>query len=153
VADISNSQKALIAVVVVVIVLFVLAIANQQRSGEGIASEQPSGLVGAVGRLVGDPAAVDRAELSSACLQPDGRLVFRGSCTLRVAPSNDRLRTVRLRPRASITVSTTVPEDDIEVERDVDANAEVTIAVDRDGAAIVLNCRAATCPVELVTEQ
>lgn len=149
----SSSQKALVVAVVVVLVLFAIAVVNQRRAGDGDVAERPDGLVGALGKLLGRPAAVERADLSAACLQADGRLVFRGSCTVRVAPSDERLRTLRLRAQAATTVVSPAPEGDVVVRTEVDAGGEVPFAVGRDGADVELTCGARTCVVEPLPER
>jgi hypothetical protein len=107
--------------------------------------------------MFGDAAAADPEDLSSGCLQPDGRLlVFAGSCTLRVAPGNDRLRTVRLRTDHPISVENRVPERDQTTSSNIDPGEEFTVAVDRQGGDIGLGCLLPLgqfCAVTLVREE
>lgn len=135
-----SKQKVVIAVLVAVVVLFVVALAVRPGGGEGDASTIGSGLLGSLG---GDPAAVPANELTGSCGRQADLIQVTGSCELRVPPSTDRMRLVRLRTNNNIKVTAPAPGDaDLEIKKDLKAGEEVSIAVDSDGAEIGLDCRA-----------
>lgn len=137
-----NKQKVLIAVLVAVVALFVVAIAIRGGSGgEGDASAVSSDRDGLLARLGGDPAAVRPEEIGGDCGRQGLQVVVNGSCDLRVGPSEQRMRVVRLRTAADIDVTAPAPEDaDFEIEKELAAGDEVAVAVDSGGASIELDC-------------
>jgi hypothetical protein len=156
----SSSQKRAVALLALAVVVFLVVVATQGRSGEGDVTAGPDGLPGLLGDRFGDSAAAGRADLSPSCpLEPGDRLVFTDSCTLRVAPADVRLRTVRLRAVNRVRVSSRAPESDFTISSDVDPpadpadpGADLVVAVDRDGADIQLSCPGfqQTCAVRLI---
>ena len=141
---------AVLAGAALLIVLFGASVVAQQRSGDGDAGQRPGGLVGTLGELVEPLPEVAAAGLSAVCRRPDGRLVFRGTCTVRVTPSDERLRTLRLRARAATTVVSPAPGGDVVVRVDLAANEEVPLAIGAEGGNVELTCGAGTCIVEVV---
>ncbi|MGH3450254.1 MAG: hypothetical protein ACRDQW_05895 [Haloechinothrix sp.] len=150
----SGAQKAGIAALVAVVVLFVVAVVLSAGSEQGDASAEQDGALGTLLDRFGDPAAAGPRELSGSCLQPTGTLLVQGSCALLVAPSEQRMRLVRLRAgEQSITVSAPAPEDaDFTVRKRVKPGEEVGVAVDSGGAVISLRCQGfgRLCEPELV---
>lgn len=129
----SGRQKLVVlAVSVLVLVAFVASVLHPGGSGDGP--------VGWLGRLVGDPAAAAQEDLAPDCREPDGRLVFGGSCAIVVAPSSSDLRTVALTAEHPISVAAPAPTGEITVETDVAAGETVRVAVGPDGAEIQLAC-------------
>lgn len=149
----STSQKVVVAVLALVVALFVVAVVVQPGSGEGNAAQASTGdgPGGFLKNLGGDLGTVRRDELAAACLEGD-ILTFQGSCDLRVAPSEDPMRMLRLLPSRGIEIESRVPTKDFTVEGDAKPNEEVTIAVDERGGAIELTCPGLTvvCAVRLV---
>lgn len=105
----SGRQKALLGVLAVLLVaLFVVAIgAGRDDRGDPGARH---GLVDRLGALGGERAAVDPGTVSADCFEEPGRLVFSGSCELRVADPGG-LRTLVLRSAARFTVTAPAPGD------------------------------------------
>ena len=129
----SRRQKIVVlAVGVLILVAFVAAMLSPGGSGDGP--------VGWLGRLVGDAAGAAPEELAPECREPDGRLVFGGSCAITVSPSRSDLRVVTLVAEHPISVTAPAPVGDFIVETDVAAGETVRVAVGPDGAAIELAC-------------
>ena len=121
-----------LAVGVLIVVAFVAAVLNP---GAG-----DSGPVGWLGRWVGDAAGADPADLDPDCQEPDGRLVFGGSCTIEVASSDENLRLVTLTAGNPISVTAPAPAGGYTVQTDLAAGELVRVAVGSDGAEIDLDC-------------
>jgi hypothetical protein len=148
-SKLSRLQRILLAAVVLVVVLFVLAAGNGSGSGTGSA-QHPGGIVGWLGDLFGGSTVVDRKDLSAPCLQPDGRLVVKDTCTLHVAAGSDDVRKVKLTAQAPVTVTAKAPGQDTTGTRDVAAGDELDVAVDQNANDIEIKCDAAqACVVEL----
>ncbi|MEU7772443.1 hypothetical protein AB0C44_14105 [Micromonospora taraxaci] len=124
----SGRQKALLGVLAVLLVaLFVVAIgAGRDDRGDPGARH---GLVDRLGALGGERAAVDPGTVSADCFEEPGRLVFSGSCELRVADPGG-LRTLVLRSAARFTVTAPAPGDaDLTIRDEVEPAADGTGAV------------------------
>ncbi|MBM0279092.1 hypothetical protein [Micromonospora tarensis] len=131
----SGRQKALLGVLAVLLVaLFVVAV-GVGRGDQG----DPAGrhrLVDRLAALGGERAAVDPATVSADCVEEPGRLVFTGSCVLRVADPG-ALRTLALRSAARFTVTAPAPGDaDLTIRDEVEpasdgSGAVAKVAVDR----------------------
>jgi hypothetical protein len=129
----SRRQKAVVlAVGVLIVVAFVAAVLNP---GAG-----DSGPVGWLGRWVGDAAGAPPEDLAPDCQEPDGRLVFGGSCTIEVASSDEDLRLVTLTAGSPVSVTAPAPAGGYTVRTDVAAGELVRVAVGSDGAEIDLDC-------------
>lgn len=150
----SGGQKALLAALgVLLVALFAVAVgAGRDDTGD---PGDPSELVERLGRLGGERAAVDPATVRADCAEA-GRLVFTGTCVLRVADPGG-LRTLVLRSPAPFTVEAPAPGDAEFTVRD-----EVTPATDGTGAVariavdratdVLLNCpRVGGCAVTVTT--
>lgn len=136
-----SKQKSVIAVLAAVVVLFVVALAVRPGGGEGDASAIGSDRGGVFGSFGGDPAAVPADELTGSCGRQADTIQVAGSCELRVRPSEDRMRLVRLRTNDDIEVTAPAPGDaDLEIEKELEAGEEVSVAVDSGGAEIGLGC-------------
>ncbi|MEO3774637.1 hypothetical protein [Micromonospora sp. B9E7] len=151
----SGRQKALLGVLVVLLVaLFVVAIgAGRDDRGDPGARH---GLVDRLGALGGEQAAVDPATVSADCFEDPGRLVFSGSCELRVADPGG-LRTLVLRSAARFTVTAPAPGDaDLTIRDEVEPAADGTgavakIAVD-EATEVGVRCPGlGSCTVVVVT--
>ncbi|MDG4781676.1 hypothetical protein O7614_18650 [Micromonospora sp. WMMD961] len=151
----SGRQKALLGVLAVLLVaLFVVAIgAGRDDRGDPGARH---GLVDRLGALGGEQAAVDPATVSADCFEEPGRLVFSGSCELRVADPGG-LRTLVLRSAARFTVTAPAPGDaDLTIRDEVEPAADGTgavakIAVD-DATEIGVRCPGlGSCTVVVAT--
>jgi len=81
----------------------------------------------------------------------DGRRrVVLGSCVLTVAARDIDVRELRLTAVDPVRVETSVPRSDEAAAKDVAANEEVKVSVDRDGASITLVCLSASiCAVNV----
>ncbi|MGW0217802.1 hypothetical protein ACWDXH_25755 [Micromonospora chokoriensis] len=124
----SGRQKALLGVLAVLLVaLFVVAVgAGRDDRGDPGARH---GLVDRLGALGGERAAVDPGTVSADCFEEPGRLVFSGSCELRVADPGG-LRTLVLRSAARFTVTAPAPGDaDLTIRDEVEPAADGTGAV------------------------
>ncbi|MCZ7374583.1 hypothetical protein [Micromonospora sp. WMMC250] len=124
----SGRQKALLGVLAgLLVALFVVAIgAGRDDRGDPGA---PHGLVDRLGALGGERAAVDPGTVSADCFEEPGRLVFSGSCELRVADPGG-LRTLVLRSAARFTVTAPAPGDaDLTIRDEVEPAADGTGAV------------------------
>jgi hypothetical protein len=129
----SRRQRIVVlAVGVLILAAFVAAVLNPGGSGDGP--------VGWLGERVGDAAGAAPGELTPDCREPDGRLVFGGSCTIDVAPSDTELRLVTLVTEQPISVTAPTPVGDFTVATDVAAGETVRVAVGPDGAEIALEC-------------
>ncbi|KAB1932278.1 hypothetical protein F8271_25505 [Micromonospora sp. ALFpr18c] len=140
----SGRQKALLGVLAVLLVaLFVVAVSvpGQDRGDPGARH----GLVDRLGALGGERSAVDPGTVSADCADETGRLVFTGSCVLRVADPGG-LRTLVLRSPARFRVTAPAPGDaDLTIRDDVEPASDGTGAVAKvavDEATEV----AVTCP-------
>ncbi|PWR05189.1 hypothetical protein DKT68_28205 [Micromonospora acroterricola] len=140
----SGRQKALLGLLAVLLVgLFVVAVgAGRDDRGDPGARH---GLIERLGALGGERSAVDPASVSADCADGPGRLVFSGSCVLRVADPGG-LRTLVLRSAARFTVVAPAPGDaDFTIRDEVDPAPDGTGAVAKvavDEATEV----AVTCP-------
>ncbi|MEV1159616.1 hypothetical protein AB0J27_29890 [Micromonospora chokoriensis] len=124
----SGRQKALLGVLAgLLVALFVVAIgAGRDDRGDPGARH---GLVDRLGALGGERAAVDPGTVSADCFEEPGRLVFSGSCELRVADPGG-LRTLVLRSAARFTVTAPAPGDaDLTIRDEVEPAADGTGAV------------------------
>jgi hypothetical protein len=137
----SRRQRiAVIAVGVLVVLLFSAAVACQGRGGEGGRDSAASGPVALLGRWLGGTAGAAPDEITAGCREPDGRLVFGGSCTVEVAPADRSLRLVSLTTGHAISVEAPTPVGDFTVSTDLDPGGTVRVAVGPDGADIELDC-------------
>ncbi|MGI5520622.1 hypothetical protein ACQEUX_06670 [Micromonospora sp. CA-259024] len=141
----SGRQKALLGLLAVLLVaLFVVAVgAGRDDRGDPGARH---GLVDRLAALGGERAAVDPATVRADCADETGRLVFSGSCVVRVADPGG-LRTLVLRSAAQFTVVAPAPGDAELTIRD-----EVEPASDGTGAVAKVAVDQATevglsCPV------
>ncbi|MGA5309160.1 hypothetical protein [Micromonospora taraxaci] len=151
----SGRQKALLGVLAVLLVaLFVVAIgAGRDDRGDPGARH---GLVDRLGALGGERAAVDPGTVSADCFEEPGRLVFSGSCELRVADPGG-LRTLVLRSAARFTVTAPAPGDaDLTIRDEVEPAADGTgavakVAVD-EATAVGVRCPGlGSCTVVVAT--
>ncbi|MEH1165091.1 hypothetical protein V6V47_06870 [Micromonospora sp. CPCC 205539] len=124
----SGRQKALLAALAVLLVaLFVVAVGTG-RDDQGDPGAR-HGLVDWLGALGGERSSVDPATVSADCFEEPGRLVFSGSCVLRVADPGG-LRTLVLRSAARFTVSAPAPGDaDLTIRDEVEPASDGTGAV------------------------
>lgn len=144
------STKAVIAVLVGVVVLFVVAVVLGAGQPDGDASdEDQEGPVGSLLDSAKGQGDAPLSQLSGPCLQPGGVLVVQNGCELRVAPADERLRTVRLSVQdGTVTVAAPAPDPEGESERVLrktlqqgeQDNEQLTVAVGPDGAVIALAC-------------
>jgi hypothetical protein len=139
-SKLTRIQRILLAAVVVVVVLFVLSVSTNGRNGEGSIASGEGGVVGWLGDLLGGAAAVDPADLSGECLQPDGQLLVDGSCELVVSASDDDVRQIRLKAQDPVVVSAEPPGRDEAASEEVPAGEEITVAVDSDENVIEIAC-------------
>ncbi|MET7863353.1 hypothetical protein [Micromonospora taraxaci] len=151
----SGRQKALLGVLAVLLVaLFVVAIgAGRDDRGDPGARH---GLVDRLGALGGERATVDPGTVSADCFEEPGRLVFSGSCELRVADPGG-LRTLVLRSAARFTVTAPAPGDaDLTIRDEVEPAADGTgavakVAVD-EATAVGVRCPGlGSCTVVVAT--
>jgi hypothetical protein len=139
----SGRQKALLALVgVLLVALFVVAVGTgRDDPGDPTARH---GLVDRLAALGGEQSAVDPTTVTADCDDGGGRLVFTGSCVLRVADPG-RLRTLVLRSAARFVVAAPAPGDaDFTVQDEVDpapdgTGAVAKVAVDR-ATEVVVSC-------------
>ena len=150
----SRRQKVILAVVAAVVaLLYVVVVLNQGRSGQGSPTGPPGGLVERLDSWLGDTAAAAPEDLTISCVRPDGALGFDGRCTVEVAPSESRLRLVRLCAADPVGITAPAPVGDFTVRAELDAGEPTRIAVGPDGAEIVLRCLADDeCVVAIGTE-
>lgn len=129
----SRRQRIVVlAVGVLILAAFIAAVLNPGGSGDGP--------VGWLGNRVGEAAGADPADLEPDCQEPDGRLVFGGSCTVEVAGSDENLRLVTLTAEHAIRVTAPAPAGGWTVATDVAAGEVVRVAVGSGGAEIDLDC-------------
>jgi hypothetical protein len=154
--------KVVIVVLAVVVVLAAVAAGAALTGDDGSAAE-PQGLVDALRGAAQRSADVDLSDVKASC--PDLKnkvLAFTGSCNLTVARSEDRLRTLRLHTEHPVTVEAAAPQGDVDdIEADVKAGKDITVAVGPEGAggdsnrrAVTLTCRrggTAACTVRVLT--
>ncbi len=151
-SKLTRLQRILLAAVVVVIALFVVAAATGDRDGGAGAAQHPGGLVGWLGGLFGGSSTVDRKDLSADCLQDDGTLAIKGSCTLHVAAGSGNVRKVRLTARQAVSVRAKPPGQDTTGTRDVAAGDRLDVAVDQNANDIVITCTSGgTCVVTIAS--
>jgi len=122
------------AVGVLIVVAFIAAVLNPGGAGD-------SGPVAWLGRWVGDAAGAPPEDLAPDCQEPDGRLVFGGSCTIEVAGSDESLRLVTLTTEHPVRVTAPAPAGGYTVESELAAGELVRVAVGSDGAEIELDCQ------------
>ncbi|GAB3936471.1 hypothetical protein [Micromonospora vulcania] len=140
----SGRQKALLGLLAVLLVaLFVVAVsAGRDDPGDPGAKH---GLIERLGALGGERSAVDPATVSADCAEEPDRLVFSGTCVLRVADPGG-LRTLVLRSAARFTVTAPAPGDaDLTIRDEVEPASDGTGAVAKvavDEATEI----AVTCP-------
>ena len=146
----SRRQKiAVVAVLVLMAVLYAGAVAGGARTGQGDAGDHPGGLVGWLGRAVGQPPAAARSDLAAPCLR-DRTLTVAGHCTLRVASSDRGTRRVRLHATDPVTVESRAPKGEQTVTADVKPGDDVSVTVDGDGTDIAITCAGGdTCTLSL----
>jgi hypothetical protein len=142
----TRGQRTLLVTVVAIAALSATSAAVGARGGAGTADPGHSGVVAWLGRLVGGPRAVARADLSADCLLADGRITVRGACALHVAPRRGELRAVRLHVDAAMTVSSRPPNSTGTVSTQVGAGRDISVIVDGVGGDVTLDCApAAAC--------
>jgi hypothetical protein len=158
---VSKPVLILLAVLAVVVVLAAVAAGAAITGDDGSASE-PQGLVEALRGAAQRSADVDAAQVTATCPDLKNRkLVFAGSCNLMVARSEERLRTLRLHTDHPVTVQAAAPEGDVDdIEADVKAGKDISVAVGPDGAggdsdrrAVTVTCRrggTAACTVRVL---
>lgn len=144
------STKVVIAVLIGVVVLFVVAVVLGAGQPDGDASaEEQEGPVGSLLDSAKGQGDAPLSQLSGPCLQPGGLVVVQFGCELRVAPADERLRTVRLTVQnGTVTVAAPAPDPEGESERELRKTLELgkqdseqlTVAVGPDGAVIALSC-------------
>jgi hypothetical protein len=144
-------QRIVIGVLVAIGVLFILSSANH-TAADGRTLRDPGGFVGWLGDRFGGTPDVRKADVSGECLRGDRLEVTDGTCTLRIAGSDDEQRNVRLRTDSEVAVQAPAPGRDTLVRSDVEAGATLSVAVGGDGADIDVICAGArTCVLTLVT--
>jgi hypothetical protein len=137
----SGRQRVLvIAVGVVIVLLFAASVATQGRGGPGGRDSGESGPVALLERWFGGTVGADPDDVTADCQEPDGRLVFGGSCTVEVAPADRSLRLVRLAAQHPVSVEAPTPVGDFTVATELDPGETVRVAVGPDGAEIELDC-------------
>lgn len=141
-------KKLLIGALVAVVVLFVVAVGFGTTAEEGDASGDQKGPVGALLDRFRNQSAVAADELSGECVRdtgppPDGVLTVSGSCALRVAESEDRIRLLRLSALDPIVVSALTPgENPREVKSRLPKGdkADLEVAVEEEGTTVAVFC-------------
>jgi hypothetical protein len=130
-----GAVKVVVIVLVLVVVLAAVA-AGAALAGDDGSAAQPAGLVEALRGAAQRSADVDPADVGASCPDLAQRaLVFTGTCNLTVAPADARLRTLRLHTEHPVTVAAAAPEGDVDdIEADVDAGKDITVAVGPAGA-------------------
>jgi hypothetical protein len=150
----STSQKVLLSVLVLITVLFVASVATGSRTGDGGADSGKHGPVALLHKLTGDAGQVPRKDVSpSPCsMGGDGVLTVKGTCVLHVAKSAGATRQLKLKAGGSpLKVTAPVPKQDYSADKDVDAGAEVDVAVGADGADVTVACAGVQqCPVTVL---
>lgn len=127
-----RQRIGVLAVGVLILVAFVAAVRNPGGTG--------AGPVGWLGDRFGEAAGAPPEDLDPDCQQPDGSLVFGGSCTVEVASSDENLRLVTLTTGQPIRVTAPAPAGGWTVATEVAAGDLVRVAVGSDGAEIELDC-------------
>jgi hypothetical protein len=155
------SLKLAIVVGVIVAVLFVGVLALGGGDGEGEArteTENDDGVLGLLLDRAGDPSLVPLEDISADCANPgDPTLLEVGILGCAVAVTNDGsgIRTLRLSPIDTFTVTAPAPEGDVEVtdtfEPDpLDPDGDDALVAVGEGTTLVsLTCGA--CDVRMVT--
>ncbi|MGC4746157.1 hypothetical protein ACLQ28_10900 [Micromonospora sp. DT201] len=139
----SGRQKALLGLLAVgLVALFVVAVgAGRDDPGDPGARH---GFVDRLGALGGERSAVDPATVSADCADQTGRLVFSGSCVVRIADPGG-LRTLVLRSASRFTVVAAAPGDaELTIRDEVEPASDGTgavakVAVDQ-AAEVGLTC-------------
>lgn len=147
----SRRQKiVVVAVFVLLALLYIGAAAGGGGSGQGNASGHPGGIVGWLGRVVGQPPDAARSDLTAPCLA-GGTLTVKSSCVLSVAKSNVGTRRVKLHATDAVTITSRAPQGDQDITADVKAGTDVNVTVDGKGGGIAIVCAStgATCTVTL----
>ena len=140
----STSQKVLLGVLVLITALFVVSVGTGSRAGQGSADSGKGGPVGLLHKLTGDAGQVPRKDVSpsSCAMTSGGVLTVKGSCVLHVAKSAGATRQLKLKAgNTPVTVTAPVPRQDYTADKQVDAGAEVDVAVDAKGADVSVACR------------
>jgi hypothetical protein len=153
---VSTSQKVLLGVLVLIVALFVTSTATGGRNGQGDARSGNGGLVGLLHHGVGGASTVPRKDVDAPGCPPDtnGVLTVKGSCALHVGKASST-RQLKLRAGAvPLTVTAPVPRQDYTEDKDVDAGAEIDVAIDTKGADVTVACRGGPqqqqCPVTVL---
>jgi hypothetical protein len=139
----STSQKILLGVLVLITALFVTSVATGSRTGQGGPNSGKGGLVGLLHGAFGDAGQVPRKDVSAPDCPPNdkGVLLVKGACVLHVAKSGGATRQLKLKAGAAVTVTAPIPGQDYSADKDVDAGAEVDVAVEAKGADVKVACR------------
>jgi len=135
----TRGQKILALVGAAIIALYVTGVATQQDGSGDQPDPSQHALVETLGGWFGEPDRVAPHELSAPCLTGN-RLTIKNSCVVTVAPSDKDLRELRLRSEKAARLTTRAPHDDTTLEEDLDAGADLEVAVDGQGADITLTC-------------
>ncbi|MET8348425.1 MULTISPECIES: hypothetical protein [unclassified Micromonospora] len=124
----SGRQKALLGLLAVLLVALFVGAVGTGRDDRGDPGAR-HGLVDRLGALGGERSAVDPATVSADCAEQTGRLVFSGSCLVRVADPGG-LRTLVLRSAQPFTVVASAPGDaDLTIRDEVEPASDGTGAV------------------------
>lgn len=147
----SRRQKnVVVAVFALVVGLFALASGTRQGGPADLAGGQ-GGVVGWLGKALGERAVVAEPDLAAACPTANGQLAIAGSCRLTVKQHRGGLRTLRLRAVDEVTVTAPVPQQDRAATDTVRADEELKVAVGAEGAEITVACASTPrCAVVLV---
>jgi hypothetical protein len=148
---VSRRQKIVLAAVFALVVgLFALA-TGTQRGGQADLGGGPAGVVGWLGKVLGDRATVAGPDLVAACPMAKDQLAIAGSCRLTVKQHRGGLRTLHIRAVDEVTVTAPAPQQDFTVTDTIRTNAELKVAVGAEGAEITVTCVSApNCAVVLV---
>ena len=149
----STSQKILLSVLVLITALFVASVATGPRTGEGDSNSGRGGLVGLLHGAFGGAGQVPRKDVSAPDCPPNanGVLIVKAACVLHVGRSGGGTRQLKLKPGTAVTVTAPVPRQDYTADKDVDAGAEVDVAVEAKGADVKVTCRGAPqCAVTIL---
>jgi hypothetical protein len=147
----TTGQKVMAGLLVLITGLFVAAVAGQDRSKPGGASAARTGAVALLHRWIGDPPRVRLAEIAAPDCPPGpgGVLTVRAHCVLRVAAGRAGTRRLTLRAQQPLTVTAPVPQRG-PAQTHLDAGTEATVAVERGGADVTVDCDTGTCAATLV---